>query len=91
MKLSVTVAGIFGASRQTNQKPGFVAQTVKWGNRLSSNTEILSAYLGRESLTLRALPFQSTKISQFYPGLETADISTVSIRSISKSLSLLVK
>jgi hypothetical protein len=77
-KLSVIVAGIFGASRQTNPRRAFVAPIVKWANRLSSNTGILSAYLGRESLTLKPLLSQSMKTSPFYRGYEIAVISIAS-------------
>ena len=91
MKLSVIGAGISGESRQTNLRRAFGAPIVKWDSRLSSNTEILSAYLGRGTSTLKPLLRQSTKESPFFPAFETAATSTASIPNISKSLSLLVK
>ena len=91
MKLSVIGAGISGASRQTNLRPAFGAPIAKWASRLSSNTAILSAYLGRATSTTELLPPQFTKASRFFPAFATVDISTVSIQNTSKSLSLLVR
>ena len=91
MKLSVIGAGIFGASRQTNLRPASGVTTAKWVNRLLSNTGILSAYRGRESLTGKPLQHQCSKESQFSRESETAATSTASIRNTSKSLSLLVR
>jgi hypothetical protein len=91
MKLSVIGAGIFGALRQTNLRQAFGAPIVKWASRLLSSTEILSAFLGRATSTEKLLPLQLTKVSRFFRGFATADISTASIQNISKSLSLLVR
>ena len=90
-KLSVIVAGIFGASKLTNRRRASVAPIAEWDNRLSSSMEILSAFLGRATLTPRPLRSQSMKANQSYPEFEIADTSTVVIPNTSKSLSLLVK
>jgi len=90
-KLSVIVAGISGASRPTSPRRAFVAPIVKWASRLSSSTAILNAYLGRESSIPRLLLLQFSKVSPFFPALETVATSTASIPNTSKSLSLLVK
>jgi hypothetical protein len=90
-KLSVIVAGIFGASKWTNQRRAFVAPIAEWRNLLSSNTAIPNVFLGRATLIPKHLRSQSTKVNPFYPGFEIAVISTAVIPNISKSPSLLLK
>jgi hypothetical protein len=90
-KLSVTVAGIFGASKLTNPRRASVAPIAEWDNRLSSSMEIPSAFLGRATLIPQPLRSQSMKGNPSYPGLEIAVTSTVVIPNTSKSPSLLVK
>jgi hypothetical protein len=85
MKRYVTVAGIFGASKWTNQKSAFGALIVEWDNRLLSNTETQNACLGRVSLIRKPLRYQFMKENQFYPVQGTAGIWIASIQNTSKS------
>ena len=91
MKRYVTVAGIFGASKWTTLKQESGALTAEWGNRLSSNTEILSVYRGRATSTPKLSRNQSSKANQSSRESATAGIRIVVIPNTSKSLSLLLK
>jgi hypothetical protein len=81
-KRYVTVAGIFGASSWTTPRLASVAQTAEWGNRILSNMGIPSVFRGKENSTLKHLPNQSSRGTQFFPEFGTAVIRTVVIRSI---------
>jgi hypothetical protein len=83
--------GISGKFDLATPKQVSSAGTVKWDNPLSSNTGTRNVSLGRESSTEILLLNQSTKGREFSPVIVNVDTPTVSIRSISKSLSLLVK
>ena len=85
MKRYVTVAGIFGASKWTNQKPAFGALIAEWDNLLLSNTETQNVYLGKVNLIQKHLPSQCLKENLFYPAFGIVGISTASIPNISKS------
>ena len=88
MKQFVIVAGTFGASKWTTLKLAFVAQIVEWGNRLSSNTEIQNAYLGKVISTPKPSLAQSMKEKQFYPESGIVGILTASIQNTSKKFNL---
>ncbi len=81
-KRYVTVAGIFGASKLTTLRLGFVAQTAEWGNLILSSTEIPSVFRGRENSTGKRLRNQSLRGTRFSPEYGTAVIPTAVIRSI---------
>ena len=82
MKQSVIGAVTFGASSSATQKQVFGVMTAEWGKRISSNTEIPSAFRGKAILTQKPLLNQSSRGTRFSPESETAVIRTVVIRSI---------
>jgi len=88
MKQYVTVAGTFGASNWTTLKPAFGAPIAEWVNRLLSNTEIPSAFLGKVNLIQKHSRARFMKANQFFPALEIVDIRIVSIPNTSKRLDL---
>jgi len=91
MKRYVPAVGISGRFALATLKPESSAGTARWANHSLSNMEILNVFLGTVSLIRKASRSHSTMVSQSYPATESAVILIASIRSISKSLSLLVK
>jgi hypothetical protein len=82
MKRSVIVAGISGGSSWRNLKRASGAPTVEWVSRLSSNTGILSAYLGKATLIQLRLLNLSLKAVQSYRAFGSAVTKTAVTRSI---------
>ena len=91
MRQSAHVVGISGRFDLATLKQGLDVGIVKWGSHSSLNTEIQNVSLGKESLTRKPLLSQSTREKGFSPVIVNANTPTVSIRSILKSPSLLVK